>query len=402
MRPRVWQKKTDFLKLLISSSVALSEVNDFEELLAMITQTALSMANCEGCSIYEADGNQLRFIKTRNSVFETHGTQIPFKTFTIPIDDTTISGYVAHAKKVMNIEDVYNLPKDAPFSFRGSFDTLMNYRSKSMLGIPMVDLAGNVLGVLQLINRVENGNVVAFPHSVEPILRALASQFGIVLRNFRMAAALKQSHVETVKRFVKASECHDTDTGGHIERMSRYSVLLYRALGFNEQDCEVIRLASMLHDVGKISTPDAVLKKPGRLTPEEFEIMKLHTVSGFEMLKDADSPFLKMGAEIALSHHEKWDGSGYPKALKGTEIPLVGRVVAIADVFDALCSRRCYKDSWPIEKVLDEIWATSGTHFDPDIVQLFMNNLSKIYEIKDMFPPDVPQEIQLETIKSAS
>jgi len=211
-----------------------------------------------------------------------------------------------------------------------------------------------------------------------------------VLRNIKMADEIKQSRIETVKKFVKASEYHDTDTGGHIERMSRYSVLLYRELGFDEASCEVMRLAAMLHDVGKISTPDAVLKKPGRLTPDEFEIMKLHTVKGYEVLRDADSPFLQMGATIAYTHHEKWDGSGYPRGLKGTDIPAEGRVVALADVFDALCSRRVYKDAWPIDKVFDEIRNCSGSHFDPQIVEIFFDNLDEVLEIKTQFPATQP------------
>ena len=151
-----------------------------------------------------------------------------------------------------------------------------------------------------------------------------------------------------------------------------------------------MRLASMLHDVGKISTPDAVLKKPGRLTPEEFEIMKLHTVKGYEVLRGADSPFLQMGATIAYTHHEKWDGSGYPRGLKGSEIPAEGRVVALADVFDALCSRRVYKESWPIDKVFDELKNCSGSHFDPEIVDIFFENLDEVLEIKAQFPANDP------------
>ena len=228
-----------------------------------------------------------------------------------------------------------------------------------------------------------------FPEELQPYLKALSSQFGVVLRNAKFADELRRSRIETVKQFVKASEFHDSDTGGHIERMSRYSALIYRALGFDDKDCHIIELASMLHDVGKISIPDAILKKPGKLTPEEFEVMKRHTENGYGMLIGAESPFLTMGAVIARGHHEKWNGTGYPRGQKGEEIPLVARVVALADVFDALCSRRCYKESWPIESVLDEIKAGSGSHFDPTLVELFFKNLDKVFEIRDSFPLDM-------------
>ncbi len=389
----------DYLNLLVTSGLALSEMDDSSELLSLMAQTALIMGNCEGCTVYEADGTQLRFVLTRNRVLESRGVKAALKNYTLPIDLKTAAGFAASSRKTLNIPDVYNLPSESPFSFNPSFDIMTNYRSRSMLVIPMCDSRGNVLGVLQLINHLtgENfsGEVSQFPLKIESYLRALASQCGVVLRNLRMAEDLRQSRIETVKKFVKASEYHDTDTGGHIERMSRYSVLLYRELGFDESACEVMRLAAMLHDVGKISTPDAVLKKPGRLTPDEFEIMKLHTVKGYEVLRGADSPFLQMGAVIAYTHHEKWDGGGYPRGLKGKDIPPEGRVVAIADVFDALCSRRVYKESWPIDKVFDELRNCSGSHFDPEIVDIFFDNLDAILEIKAQFPAvDPPQATQ--------
>lgn len=384
----------DYLNLLVASGLALGEVADSDELLNMMAETAMTMGNCEGCTVYEADEDVLRFKLTRNRVLESRGVKAALKNYTLPIDLKTAAGFVASSKKPLNIPDVYNLPPESPFSFNPSFDVMTNYRSRSMLVIPMCDSRGNVLGVLQLINHLagENfsGEVTPFPHRVEAYLKALSSQCGVVLRNIRMSEALKVSQIETVKKFVKASEYHDTDTGGHIERMSRYSVLLYRQLGFDDASCEVMRLASMLHDVGKISTPDAVLKKPGRLTPEEFEIMKLHTVKGYEVLRGADSPFLQMGAVIAYTHHEKWNGGGYPRGLKGADIPPEGRVVALADVFDALCSRRVYKESWPIDKVFDELRSCSGTHFDPEIVDIFFDNLDEVLEIKAQFPASDP------------
>lgn len=389
----------DYLNLLVTSGLALSEMDDPAELLSLMAQTALIMGNCEGCTVYEANGNQLKFVTTRNRVLESRGVKAALKNYTIPIDLKTTAGFAASSRKTLNIPDVYNLPPESPFSFNPSWDVMTNYRSRSMMVIPMCDSRGNVLGVLQLINHLtgENfsGDVSPFPKKVESYLKALASQCGVVLRNLRMQDDLRQSRIETVKKFVKASEYHDTDTGGHIERMSRYSVLLFQELGFDESACEVMRLAAMLHDVGKISTPDAVLKKPGRLTPEEFEIMKLHTVKGYEVLRGADSPFLQMGAVIAYTHHEKWDGSGYPRGLKGKDIPAEGRVVAIADVFDALCSRRVYKESWPIDKVFDELRNCSGSHFDPQIVEIFFDNLDSILEIKAQFPAiEPPPQVQ--------
>jgi HD-GYP domain-containing protein (c-di-GMP phosphodiesterase class II) len=380
------------LELLVDAGIALSEVEDFEQLKELICETALNLGQCEGVSLYEAQADGLHFIHSRNRVLEVrHGyrnQKLNFKKYTIPIANSTLAGYCAVQKKPVNVADVYHLPPDSPFSYNSSFDKANNYRSVSMLAIPMCDSRGILMGVLQLINRNDEGSVVAFPEFVENYLRALASQFAVVLRNARMAETLRLSRIETVRQFVKASEYHDKDTGGHIERMSRYSVLLYRVLGYGEVECETLRLASMLHDVGKISIPDAVLKKPGKLDEAEFEIMKTHAVNGYKMLCEAESPLLQMGAQIALRHHEKWNGSGYPDGLKGEDIPIEGRVVAVADVFDALCAKRCYKDSWPLEKVIDTIYESSGTHFQPELVDIFRDHLGEVFQILEEFPPE--------------
>jgi response regulator RpfG family c-di-GMP phosphodiesterase len=225
-----------------------------------------------------------------------------------------------------------------------------------------------------------------FPNDLVQYLKALANQAGLVLRNLLYADDLRSSREEAVKNFVTTSEYHDKDTGGHIDRMSRYSELLFKIVGKNEEDCAKIRFASMLHDIGKISTPDRVLKKPGSLNDEEWTIMKKHANAGYEMLCDSSCEYLKMGAVIALTHHERWDGSGYPRGLKGEEIPLEGRVVALADVFDALCSKRCYKDAWPLTKVIGLIEDASGSHFDPTLVKVFVDNIDAFLEIKATFP----------------
>jgi HD domain/GAF domain len=384
------QNQSSVLEMLVSTGVAISEIGDSAQLIEMICETALNIGGCEGCSVYDAEGQELHFLKTRNRALEDRGIMPPFRKFSVPIDMKTIVGYVSVTKKSINISDVYNLPADAPFGFNPQFDLMTGYRSQSILAIPMCDTQGQLLGVLQLINRVEEGTVKPFPTVLEPYLRALASQFGVVMRNTKIAEELRRSRIETVKQFVKASEYHDNDTGGHIERMSRYSVLLYREMGFDEQACDIMTLGSMLHDVGKIATPDAVLKKPGQLTPDEWEIMRRHTSNGYYMLKDSESPFLNMGATIAHCHHEKWNGKGYPRGLKGDEIPVEARVVALADVFDALCSKRCYKEIWPLERVLSTIKEDAGTHFEPDLVDVFFKNIDEVFKIRDSFPIDLP------------
>jgi len=163
--------------------------------------------------------------------------------------------------------------------------------------------------------------------------------------------------------------------------MARYSRLIAEALGLSEQECQMIEMAAPMHDIGKIGVPDAILLKPGKHTKEEFRVMKNHTVIGYEILKDSPSEFLQMGAIIALGHHEKYNGNGYPKGLSGNDIPQQARIVAVADVFDALTTVRPYKKAWAVQDAFDYIRTEQGEHFCPDCVDAFFNNRKKIMEI---------------------
>lgn len=179
-----------------------------------------------------------------------------------------------------------------------------------------------------------------------------------------------------------AGHYNDTDTGLHIWRMAAYARHLARLAGWGEEDCQLLEMAAPMHDTGKIAIPDSILKKPGKLTPEEWEIMKTHSTAGADILSRSDTALFVLAAEIAASHHEKWDGSGYPAGLAGNKIPESGRIVALADVFDALTMRRPYKDAWPIDKTMDTIREGKGSHFDPALVDLFVEHLDDFLEIQ--------------------
>ena len=169
-----------------------------------------------------------------------------------------------------------------------------------------------------------------------------------------------------------AAEYRDEETGNHILRMSHISALLARAIGWDEEACELILHASPMHDIGKIGIPDAILLKPGKLEPNEWDIMKTHTTIGEKLLDGGDSDLLHLAREIAISHHEKWDGSGYPTGLKGEEIPLAARIFAVVDVWDAITSDRPYSHAWGKEKARQELRAQAGLHFDPKVVEVFL------------------------------
>jgi putative two-component system response regulator len=194
---------------------------------------------------------------------------------------------------------------------------------------------------------------------------------------------IRDTRLEVIRRLAVAAELRDAGTGQHIYRMSQYCHLLAKAVGFTKEQGELLLTTSPLHDIGKIAIPDAILLKPSKLEPHEFEIIKTHTILGAKMLSGGNSVFLKMAETIALNHHEKWDGSGYPHGLEGEEIPLVGRICAVADVFDALTSDRPYKGAWSLEKTMAELRKLKGRHFDPRLIDAFESiheDIKAVYE----------------------
>ncbi|MHB8533920.1 MAG: HD-GYP domain-containing protein [Sulfuricaulis sp.] len=190
---------------------------------------------------------------------------------------------------------------------------------------------------------------------------------------------------ETLMRLAKAGEYRDEETGNHVVRMAKFARLMAEKLSLPESDCHVLEIAAPMHDIGKIGIPDNILLKPGKLDPSELVIMRTHSRIGYEILKDSPSKFLQMGAIIALGHHERYDGTGYPSRLRGYEIPLVARIVAVADVFDALTSVRPYKKAWSVQDALNYLNAEKGKHFDPECIDVFHDQLDKILKVRQQF-----------------
>ena len=190
---------------------------------------------------------------------------------------------------------------------------------------------------------------------------------------------------ETVFRLCKAAEFRDPETGAHILRMAHFSRLIARGLGLAVEEQELLLEAAPMHDIGKVGISDKILLKPGRLDADEFNVMKQHSMFGYELLKGSSSKVLQAGAEIARGHHEKYDGTGYPAGVRGTDIPLFSRIVAVADVFDALTSERPYKKAWTLEAAVDFLVKGSGTHFDPQCVQAFLDAWEDVIEIRNLY-----------------
>jgi len=201
--------------------------------------------------------------------------------------------------------------------------------------------------------------------------------------------AIHDTRLKVVRQLGRAAEYRDNETGLHIVRMSKIAVLLAKAVGVDDSQCELMLHAVPMHDIGKIGIPDHILLKPGKLDLDEFEIMKTHVQIGADILSGDSSDLMMMAHKIALTHHEKWNGQGYPNSLKGEEIPLIGRIAALADVFDALTSERAYKKSWPIDDAVTYIKDQRGLNFDPVLVDLFIQNIEEIKKIKREFEEPV-------------
>jgi response regulator RpfG family c-di-GMP phosphodiesterase len=180
-------------------------------------------------------------------------------------------------------------------------------------------------------------------------------------------------------------ESRSKETGNHVKRVAEYSYILAKGAGMSEEEAEVLKMASPMHDIGKVAIPDAVLKKPGQLTDEEYRIMQSHTVIGYNLLKNSKRRILKAAAIVAHEHHEKWDGTGYPRGLAGEDIHIYGRITAVADVFDALASDRVYKKAWDLERIIDLFRRERGRHFDPRLVDVFLEHLPAFLDIRDRF-----------------
>ena len=406
----------DRLKTIITIDSELNKIQDLDILLERILTFARRMVNADAGSIYLKKGDGLQITYSQNDTLAADLSSIQkliYNIFTVPLNKKTVSGYAGATKTMVNIADVYAIPAESPFTYDTSYDRVARYQSKSNLTIPLLSNLGELFGVLQLINKRHpaaphihtakvdpEGNgffndvtkVIGFSADDEAIARHFANNVVIALERAKMTRA-------TLERMIQMAELRDPkETGPHVNRVAGYSIEIYEQWAKHhdlpqekiQKDIDNFRMAAMLHDVGKVAISDLILKKSSGFTPEEREIMKTHTVSGAKLFLTEQSDFDKMALSVALNHHENWDGTGYPgfvdirtgKPLRkdaqgkplgkrGLEIPLYGRIVALADVYDALRNQRSYKQAWTEDDVLREIRSLSGSKFDPELVEIF-------------------------------
>jgi len=382
---------------LLNVGIALSSIRDLQKLLELILTEARRLTGADAGTLYLVKENRLVFkVSQCQSLTERLGEPVmerQYQAFEMPISAESIAGYVALTHQVLNIPDVRRIPAESSYHYNSSWDERTGYETRSMLVIPMRKKDGRIVGVLQLINALRQGEVVPFPGGSERVATSLASQAAVSIENAALTQDLQQAHLDTIFRLGVAAEYRDKETANHIKRMSHFSTLIAESLGWRREEVEQLFWASLMHDVGKLGIPDAILLKPSLLTPEERQIMELHSIIGGNILKGSDARLLRQARLVALTHHERFDGKGYPRRLKGKKIPIEGRITILADVFDALSSRRVYKEAFPENEVLRILEEGRGVFFDPEILNLFLDRLGEAREIQSRYD-DRPEDFE--------
>ncbi len=354
------------LHSLLQVGVNLTAKSDRRETLQLILHEVRSLVAAEAGCLYIVRGNQLQFAAAQNDRMSVTDIVDKFLGREVPISADSLVGFVAMTGRMLNIPDAYRLTESAPFRFNRDFDLIAGYRTQSIFALPLMKPDGQCVGVMQLVNRIgRSGRIVPFPDLECSGVKSLAQMAAVTIHNMLLQDQLKNANIETVMRLSVAAEYRDDDTAAHIRRISNTSALVAGAMGFSEEEVDCIRYASPMHDIGKIGVPDAILGKQGKLTPQEYEIMKQHTICGAKILDNPQSELMVTAQQVARWHHERWDGKGYPDGLRGEAIPLAARIVGLVDVFDALVTKRCYKEAFPLDVAVKIIATEQGKQFEP-------------------------------------
>lgn len=352
------------------------EVNPFLDKLLF---HARKIMDAPAASIFMTHEDQLQFLACQNDEVDISSLLLNDEArLRIPIDRASIAGYVALSGEELFIPDVSAIDPDKSFSFDSSADQLTGFTTRNLLAIPMRHPEDGVVGTLQLIN-LKGGE----PDKARlALLKSFVILATVSVVNLRLRESLQDAYLETILRLAVASEYKDKNTYEHIQRIRHTTRIIAEEIDMTSQEREDIFHASAMHDIGKIGIPDHILNKQGALTRDERKIMDSHPENGARILHGSSARILQISEQVALCHHEKWNGTGYPKRLKGRKIPLSARIVALADVFDALMQTRSYKQAWNLDDALALVKKESGHHFDPKLVDIFFSRLRDILYVQ--------------------
>ena len=357
------------LDLLFAYMPKIAAERKMDGLLILMADLGRSIVAADRCSLWLVDNDRGElWTKVAHGVSEL---RIPH--------DAGFVGYSVKTGEPLLIKDAYQDPR-----FDRRSDEKTHYRTTSVMTVPLMNSAGNVMGVFQAINKQgtnEQGEAAVFSIQDLERLSLTAVYSAKTVESAMLNMELEATQREIIHILGEVSEYRSQETGDHIQRVAEISYMLAKFLGLPEVEVERIRLAAPMHDLGKVGIPDAILNKPGRFTDDEYAIMKTHSEIGYNMLHNSKRQLLRFAAEISRSHHERWDGRGYPRGIAGEEIPLAGRICSVADVLDALSSPRCYKQPWPEEKVKEEFLKQRGAQFQPELVDVLMEHWDEIYSL---------------------
>ena len=361
-------KSDELLAVIFEYMGKITTENDLDKLLTILADLGKRLVLADRCTVwlYNPMEHQLWTIVA-------HGVD----RIVIPAD----SGFVGHSfttGELIIVEDAY---EDSRFNF--AVDQSTGYRTKSVLCIPFRNSDGEVIGAFQAINKMTSNG--SFTLKDSEVLTLAASYSGKSLESSILRNELIETQKEMIETMGEIGESRSQETGNHVKRVAKYSYTLAKLAGLPDHQADLLRLASPMHDIGKVAIPDYILLKPGKLTTEEFEKMKQHTSIGYHVFKHSHRDLLRTAAIIAHEHHERWDGTGYPNGIAGEGIHIFGRITAIADVFDALGSDRVYKKAWPLENIIDYLQEQRGKHFDPILIDLFLQHVDKFIHIRNEF-----------------
>jgi len=374
---------SDAMAFMLNVATELEMERDADVFLDKVLASSRAIVGACAGSLYLVDGDELNFLACQNddldiTQFITLDRADPHK---IARSDNSIAGFVANHGDSLMIPDVQNIDSESPYSFNKAIDQRSGFCTEKILAIPLHHPKEGVIGVMELINH----QLVDPDHWSLGLIKHFGVLCASCIVNMKMERTLEDAYLETIFRLGIASEYKDDDTYAHVQRIRYTSRIIAEEMGCSTEELHAIFHASAMHDLGKIGIPDAILNKPGKLDSGEWKVMQSHASMGTGILEGSKAPLLQISAKIAGGHHERWDGNGYPNGVAGADIPLEARIVAVADVFDALVNQRAYKPAWPIEDALTLIQAESGSHFDPAVVEAFMKRVDEIVKVQESY-----------------
>lgn len=358
----------DMLDLIFSYIERISEERSLDKVLLLLADFGKELIDADRCTVWMWDKKNHE-LYTRAA----HGVD----KLSLP-EGTGLVGYAIENGEDVIINDPYSDPR-----FNQETDRMTGYVTREILVLPIRGEDGTILGAYQALNKTTGDQV--FSEKDLKHLRLATSYSGKSIENALLNEDIDKAQHEMIHVLGQAGERRSLETGNHVTRVAIYSSMLARQMKLSPREIDTIKMASPMHDIGKIGIPDAILQKPGRFTDEEYAVMKTHSEIGYEILNESESALMRAAAHIAREHHERYDGRGYPNGLKGEEIDLLARIVAVSDVFDALVSDRCYKKAWDLERVVALFHEERGFQFDPKVVDALFEAWDQLLMIKEQY-----------------